>query len=150
MITPAIFITLISLLSLVTSSPVAKRYSAVKIRSARDNKCLSPFGNKWVAGTQVTIVDCTSAARWDINPGSGSIILHGSTFALDAGAGNANNELVKLGNSAPGSFAQTWYLTTDDRIAITGGTQCLDEGINAPQTYQCSSGNTNQVWIVDQ
>ena len=37
-----------------------------------------------------------------------------------------------------------WYLTGDNRIAITGGTMCLDEGDNGPQTYQCTTGNTNQ------
>lgn len=38
----------------------------------------------------------------------------------------------------------SWYLTGDNRIAITGGNQCLDEGDNGPQTYQCTTGNTNQ------
>ena len=38
----------------------------------------------------------------------------------------------------------SWYLTGDNRIAITGGTHCLDEGDNGPQTYQCTPGNTNQ------
>jgi hypothetical protein len=37
-----------------------------------------------------------------------------------------------------------WYLTDDQRIAITGGNQCLDEGDNGIQTYQCTTGNTNQ------
>lgn len=36
----------------------------------------------------------------------------------------------QLWTSYPGLSAQTWYLTTDGRIAITGGTQCLDEGTN--------------------
>ena len=37
---------------------------------------------------------------------------------------------VQTWTSYPGLAAQTWYLTTDGRIAITGGTQCLDEGAN--------------------
>jgi hypothetical protein len=39
-----------------------------------------------------------------------------------------------------------WYLTGDNRIAITGGTQCLDQGDAnvGTQTYQCTTGNTNQ------
>ncbi|WWD00898.1 hypothetical protein V866_007836 [Kwoniella sp. B9012] len=150
MFAPALFITLVSLLSFISASPVEKRYSTVKIRSARDNKCLSPQGLRWTDGTQVVTVDCGSAARWDINPGSGSVILHGSTYALDAGTGSTNNAIVKLATSTPGAFQQTWYLTTDNRIAITGGNQCLDEGDNGPQTYQCTSGNTNQVWLIDQ
>jgi hypothetical protein len=37
-----------------------------------------------------------------------------------------------------------WYWTDDNRIAITGGTQCLDEGDDGIQIYQCTTGNTNQ------
>lgn len=40
----------------------------------------------------------------------------------------------------------SWYLTDDARIAITGGDQCLDEGDNGIQTYQCTTGNTNQIF----
>lgn len=45
----------------------------------------------------------------------------------------------------------SWYLTPDNRIAITGGNQCLDQG-NAQemtQTYQCTTGNTNQSELHD-
>jgi hypothetical protein len=31
----------------------------------------------------------------------------------------------------------------DNRIAITGGNQCLDQGPTGTQTYQCTTGNTN-------
>ncbi|OCF33767.1 hypothetical protein I316_04479 [Kwoniella heveanensis BCC8398] len=127
-----------------TDAHLSKRYSAVRIRSGRDNKCLSPTGTKWTDGTIVTTVDCPNAARWDINPGSGSVILYGSTYALDAFTGNTNNSPVRIQTSTPGAFQQTWYLTNDNRIAITGGNQCLDEGANGPQTYQCTTGNTNQ------
>jgi hypothetical protein len=37
---------------------------------------------------------------------------------------------VQTWTSYPGLAAQTWYLTIDGRIAITGGNQCLDEGAN--------------------
>lgn len=37
-----------------------------------------------------------------------------------------------------------WYLTLDNRIAITGGDQCLDEGNNGIQTYRCTPNNGNQ------
>jgi hypothetical protein len=37
-----------------------------------------------------------------------------------------------------------WFVTGDNRIAITGGDQCLDEGDNGVQTYKCTPGNTNQ------
>lgn len=38
----------------------------------------------------------------------------------------------------------SWYLTGDNRIAITGGDQCLDMGDNGVQTYQCTPYNDNQ------
>lgn len=46
--------------------------------------------------------------------------------------------------SCGSNFDTSWYLTPDNRIAITGGDQCLDQGDNGPQTYQCTTGNTNQ------
>ncbi|WWC68222.1 uncharacterized protein I206_102145 [Kwoniella pini CBS 10737] len=138
----------ISALSLVSASPIHKRYSAAKIQSGADNLCLAPF-SAWQNGTLVGTTGCDNAATWDINPGSGSIILHGTTWALQAqGGGNTNNAAVVLWKSQPGLFAQTWYLTGDNRIAITNGVQCLDESTNGPQTYQCTTGNTNQIWII--
>lgn len=38
-------------------------------------------------------------------------------------------------------------MTDDDRIAITGGNQCIDFGPSGAQTYQCTTGNANQVCI---
>jgi hypothetical protein len=38
--------------------------------------------------------------------------------------------MIQTWQSYPGLSAQTWYLTADGRIAITGGNQCLDEGTN--------------------
>ncbi|WVN87628.1 uncharacterized protein L203_102811 [Cryptococcus depauperatus CBS 7841] len=137
-------------LALAAASPIQKRFNGVKIQAGRNGKCLSPVSANYANGVQVTTVGCDQAHRWDINPGSGSVILTGTNFALDAGTGADNNEIVKLWQSYPGLFQQTWYLTDDRRIAITGGNQCLDEGDNGPQTYQCTTGNTNQVWnIVD-
>ena len=34
-------------------------------------------------------------------------------------------------------------------MAITGGDQCLDEGDNGVQTYQCTPWNDNQVWYIE-
>ncbi|KGB75524.1 hypothetical protein I307_00799 [Cryptococcus deuterogattii 99/473] len=139
---------LLPLLALVSATPFTKRYSGAKIQSYRDGKCLSPNSNDYSNGVQVVTVNCDQAKTWDINPGSGSVILHGTNFALDAGTGADNNEIVKIWTSYPGLFQQTWFLTGDKRIAITGGNQCLDEGDSGPQTYQCTPYNTNQVWNV--
>ncbi|WVQ64200.1 uncharacterized protein L199_002362 [Kwoniella botswanensis] len=143
-------VTVIYLLPSTLASPLTKRYSSVKIQSYRSLKCLSPVAlpAEWEDGTRVTTVNCTSAVEWDINPGSDSILISGTNWALDAGTGDQDTAIIKIWQSYPGLFQQTWYLTDDDRIAITGGTQCLDEGINGPQTYTCIDGNTNQVWNI--
>ncbi|OWZ34691.1 hypothetical protein C356_05235 [Cryptococcus neoformans c45] len=147
-------VALLSIVSLAAASPLPEarslheRYSLVQIQSHRNGECLVPEGAKWGNGFQVITKPCEQAAWWDINPGSGSILLSGSTMALDAGTGTENNEIVKIWESYPGLFQQTWYLTPDNRIAITGGDQCLDQGDNGPQTYQCTTGNTNQVWYL--
>ncbi|WWC90287.1 uncharacterized protein L201_005220 [Kwoniella dendrophila CBS 6074] len=137
--------------TIVEASPINKRYSGVKIQSYRSRKCLSPIGPSitFGDGTLVATVDCNQAKTWDINPGSGSVLLHDNNrFALDAGDGRTNNEIVKLWTSYPTLFQQTWFLTGDLRIAITGGDQCLDESENGPQTYKCYTGNTNQIWYI--
>ncbi|EIW71520.1 hypothetical protein TREMEDRAFT_27944 [Tremella mesenterica DSM 1558] len=140
---------LFGILPLLTdASPVYKRYTSQRIQSvSQKGQCLSPVGWPNVTlsnGVQVGSVDCDQAPGWDISPGSGSVILSGTNYALDAGTGKDNNEIVKIWQSYPGLFQQTWYLTPDSRIAITGGNQCLDQGPVGPQTYQCTTGNTNQ------
>ncbi|WWD06444.1 hypothetical protein V865_004534 [Kwoniella europaea PYCC6329] len=122
-------ITVIYLLPSTLASPLTKRYSSVKIQSYRSLKCLSPVAPpaEWEDGTRVTTVNCTSAVEWDVNPGSDSILISGTNWALDAGTGDQDNAIIKIWQSYPGISQQTWYLTDDDRIAITGGSQCLDE-----------------------
>jgi hypothetical protein len=40
-------------------------------------------------------MECGAAAGWDISPGSGSVILTGTSFAMDAGV-PGNNGLLKV------------------------------------------------------
>ena len=130
---------------LVVASPLNKRYTNSVIQSGRNGQCLSlPAGVSASNGVGLVTTSCNTATRWDINPGSGSVIVSGTNFALDAGVPQGNNAIAKVWQSYPGSPQQTWFLTTDNRIAVTGGNQCLDQGDNGPQTYQCTTGNTNQ------
>jgi hypothetical protein len=71
-----------------------------------------------------------------------------SRSCLDAGSSPHNNGPAKVYTCYPGLAAQHWYFTADQRVALTGGTQCLDlsTSTGAPQTYACTPGNTNQVW----
>ncbi|WVQ80077.1 hypothetical protein IAT38_002178 [Cryptococcus sp. DSM 104549] len=154
----ALLFPLLSALALTSAAPtgpspaLSKRYSGVLIQSFHSGLCLSRYGPRPTDGTPVQTVDCQYADRWDISPGSGSIIVTGTNYALDAGTGTENNEPVKIWTSYPGLFQQTWYYTDDNRIAITGGDQCLDEayaaGHGGLQTYQCTTGNTNQIFTV--
>ncbi|WRT63111.1 uncharacterized protein IL334_000014 [Kwoniella shivajii] len=148
-------VALLPFLALATASPVDKslnrRYNGVRIKSNRNGQCLSVPGDARADGVRVQTVDCAYAQKWIINPGSGSVI-HETGFALDAGTGRDNNEIVKLWTSYPTLFQQTWFLTGDNRIAITGGDQCLDQGDDneGTQTWKCTTGNTNQIWnIID-
>ncbi|WRT64498.1 uncharacterized protein IL334_001430 [Kwoniella shivajii] len=153
----SIFIPLLALLPLIVSSPtpiqLSKRYSGVKIQSFRNGLCLSPVGRSVGNNVQVATIGCYQARTWNINPGSGAISVSGNEgFVVDAGTGNQNGEVLKLWQSYPGLFQQTWYLTDDRRIAITGGNQCLDQGNNdsGTQTWECSPGNLNQIWTIVQ
>ncbi|KAI9636615.1 ricin B-like lectin [Dioszegia hungarica] len=146
---------LLPLLALVSATPIHKRDGTL-IRSGRDGQCLALEGLPGVQryglvknGTPVITRDCLGANTWFINRGSGSITIPGTNFALDIGLNPGNNGALKVWESYPGSPQQTWYLTDDNRIAQTGGNQCLDEGDNGVQTYQCTTGNTNQVWYID-
>ncbi|ODN73686.1 hypothetical protein L202_07232 [Cryptococcus amylolentus CBS 6039] len=139
---------LLPLLALASASPIQKRYSGVKIKSGLGDHCLTPLFGQFQEGTPITTAGCADAKTWDINPGSGSVLLHGTEFAMDAGTGTDNHEIVKLWTSYPGLFQQTWFYTDDNRIAITGGNQCLDETSAGPQTYECTPWNDNQVWHI--
>lgn len=75
------------------ASPIVKRADNQLIQSTTSKRCLSPAsGAAGVVNGQIGIetnivsIDCDDAATWDISPGSGSVILSGTDYALDAGA----------------------------------------------------------------
>jgi hypothetical protein len=59
-----------------------------------------------------------------------------------------NGVLVQAEPCHPGIPRQQWYLTDDNRIAMTGGTMCLDwqDGKRFIQTWRCTDKNMNQVF----
>nr|XP_019008204.1 uncharacterized protein I206_06759 [Kwoniella pini CBS 10737]OCF46985.1 hypothetical protein I206_06759 [Kwoniella pini CBS 10737] len=131
---------------------IDKRYTAIRIKSFRNEECLHPLGQKssWGEGTNLGTTSCNQAALWKANPGSESITLYDTNLALDAGTGLNSSEQVTLERNSPGEFQQTWYWTEDDRLAITGGKQCIDQGNEqeGTQTWDCITGNTNQIWTL--
>lgn len=103
MIAYTYFTILLSLsVSLASASPI-KRANNQLIVSSRDQKCLSPAGGAAAVtagqvgnGTPLISMDCAQAAGWDISPGSGSVILTGTSFAMDAGTTPGNNGQLKV------------------------------------------------------
>jgi hypothetical protein len=106
---------MLALLSLLTLLPTlfalptkGKRATAQKIRAGRDNLCLSIRGGSTPQdGTAVVSVSCDQASVWDISPGSGSVVLSGTSLALDAGSSPGNNGGLKVWTSYPGLYQQT-------------------------------------------
>ena len=100
---------LLPLLGLVSASPIQKRYTRATIVSGRNGLCLVAAPKTGV-GSAVYTEDCSTtvaAKYWDINPGSGSVVLSGTNLALDAGSNPGNSGLLKVWTSYPGLYQQT-------------------------------------------
>jgi hypothetical protein len=94
-------VALVPLLALTNAGPIAKRGVKQLIQAGTSDMCLSTQGGADAVirgdiqnGTPVVLESCDTAAPWDISPGSGSIILSGTTFALDLGLAPSNNGAV--------------------------------------------------------
>jgi hypothetical protein len=106
--TIALLALLPTLLALPTTS--TKRANSVQISAGRDGLCLSIQGGngaQYYAGLPVVSLPCGQASYWDISPGSGSVILSNTDFALDAGSTPGNNGGLKIWTSYPGLYQQT-------------------------------------------
>jgi hypothetical protein len=82
----------------------------VYIYAGRDGKCLSlPADASPGDGTPVVSRDCDGqgVSRWDINRGSGSVILTGTNYAMDIGLNPGNNGPLKIWTSYPTAPQQT-------------------------------------------
>jgi hypothetical protein len=85
---------------------LSKRYTGVLIKANRDGLCISVDGGNQKAnyadGTAVVSIPCSQATTWDINPGSGSVLVSGHNgFALDAGTNPSNNGALKVSEIGP-------------------------------------------------
>lgn len=119
------------------------------------NKCLDVRGARYRNGTPVQIYDCngSGAQKWILSRGRTQLQVAGTNFCLDAGSHPGNGVGMKIWECYEGLAAQEWIYSRN-RVRLAGQSQCLDltEGImtngNQVQTWQCSSGNRNQVWTV--
>ncbi|KAF9440465.1 carbohydrate-binding module family 13 protein, partial [Macrolepiota fuliginosa MF-IS2] len=118
------------------------------------NKCLDVRGGIFANGTAVQIFDCngTPAQQWDLQVGETHVRVANTAFCLDAGNSPANGTPMKIWTCFDNLPAQDWFYTGDDRIALTNQGLCLDltdgntTNTNVMQTFQCTDGNTNQIW----
>ncbi|KAJ8520470.1 hypothetical protein ONZ45_g2708 [Pleurotus djamor] len=118
------------------------------------SKCVDVRGGVVANGTPVQIYDCngTGAQNWVVQSGSTKVQLAGTNFCLDAGSAPANGIGMKIWTCFDNLPAQQWYYTGDLRVAVEGKGQCLDltngnlANSNQLQTWQCTDGNTNQIW----
>ncbi|KAK7055961.1 carbohydrate-binding module family 13 protein [Favolaschia claudopus] len=123
----------------------------------QSNKCLDVRGAVYANGTPVQIYDCngSQAQKWAIKRGKGSVQVAGTNYCLDAGSNPANGVGMKIWQCYDGLAAQTWYYDgVRKTLNLYNQGQCLDltdgdltNGRQA-QTWQCTSGNTNQLWDI--
>lgn len=90
-----------ALATCITSAPTftpSKRFSGVLIYSGRrPNLCLSTdFIRGPRPGVGVTLVDCSVALTWDINPGPGYVTVHDNSLVLDAAYNPGNGGFLQV------------------------------------------------------
>ncbi|WVF67053.1 hypothetical protein IAT40_001796 [Kwoniella sp. CBS 6097] len=146
------FASFLPLLALASASSIVKRHTGVRIQSARNGHCLSPKAPDQLNSTIVAI-DCDRAQVWDINPGSGNIVLSGTNKALSTGPEPKLNGKLKLEQTSSEAIGQTWNFVDEHRIKLekfTDSEQCLDQGnsTEGTQIYKCYEDNVNQGWRV--
>ena len=112
------FIALLALLPALAVGHPARRATGQLIQSNRSGGCLSVAGGRAAVaagqvtdGTAVVNMACQQASMWDISPGSGSVVVSGTKYALDAGIDPHNFVAMKVWTSYPGLTQQTYVST---------------------------------------
>ncbi|OCF32608.1 hypothetical protein I316_05788 [Kwoniella heveanensis BCC8398] len=137
----------------VGTAAVAAQFAAGAVQTLGQNgQCLGVSGTP-SAGGQVALASCnanngqqtSTGQQWVISSGNNAgVKLFGTNFCLDGQADQAGENAIIA--ECSGSGSQTWYLTGDDRVAITGGTQCLQSSGSNAQTGNCAPGVSSQAW----
>ena len=127
----------------------AQGINAIAIQSIQQNgNCLQVDGTPRV-GSNVILSGCNpnnalsatqTNQQWSIQLGNNDAVqLLGTLLCLDV-ASDTPDQQARLA-VCNGSPTQTWYLTDDDHIAITGGNQCLIVNDNNAVTSTCGGAN---------
>ena len=156
----------LSVLSL-SPLPTLRLETSLKLRI---NDCNGGPNQLWTLSSGVTAVQvagqnyCLDAGSnpsngipskiWTVSRGAAFPTLPSSLYRpMTLGAHRVTGDAADT-QCYSGITAQTWYYTTDNRIAVYNQGQCLDltNGVvtdgNVLQTWACSTGNNNQVWTV--
>ncbi|KAJ7495530.1 G-X-X-X-Q-X-W domain-containing protein [Mycena latifolia] len=103
------------------------------------------------------IYDCngSQAQKWVIKRGKGSVQVAGTNYCLDAGSSPGNGVGMKIWQCFDGLAAQTWFYDgVRKTLTLYNEGQCLDltdgdlTNSRQTQTWQCTAGNTNQLWDI--
>ncbi|GHJ84849.1 hypothetical protein NliqN6_1251 [Naganishia liquefaciens] len=123
---------------------LARSSNAAQVHQLANNgQCLTVANPN--SGASVTLAACDSdnnqmsstGQQWVISPGNNQgVQLYGTNLCLDAQSNPEAGRLV-LVYPCIGTNPQTWYLTPDDRVAITGGNQCLSVAGSNAETQRC-------------
>ncbi|WRT69913.1 uncharacterized protein IL334_006904 [Kwoniella shivajii] len=141
------------LAALIITAALAQTSLAAVQTLTSGGQCLQVSGTP-ANGSPVTLGSCNSAnsqmtstgQQWVISSGNNAgVQLFGTSFCLDAQTQPAPGRQVVVATCSQAA-SQTWYLTADNRIAITGGTQCLDLSGTNPQTQNCAPNIATQAW----
>ncbi|ODN84167.1 hypothetical protein L202_00169 [Cryptococcus amylolentus CBS 6039] len=95
-------IALLPLLALISATPLPRSdkdfYQGVKLKNEVGNFawCLTPYNEHWHDGTNLTSNYCSEGELWDIHRGSGSILVHGTEWALDSGTAKEDGDWFKI------------------------------------------------------
>lgn len=131
--------------------------------SAASSKCVGIQGGTYADGSPVDIYDCNGSAsqkwQWDGSALRSTNPADQSQWCLDAGepAQMANGIQMKVWQCYGGLTQQTWKSpitssTSSGNVALSVGGFCLDltngntTNHNVLQIWNCSKGDSNQVW----
>ncbi|WVF72339.1 hypothetical protein IAT40_007152 [Kwoniella sp. CBS 6097] len=120
--------------------------------SFNTNKCLTPsLGYNTTDGDRLIMLDCEDerVRTWHVPYSAGLFGLSTLGLAVQPDGKGVNGDKMKITDPLDGSNSKTlWLWNTDNRIATSGGTQCLDMGKDGPQMFDCYPENTDQIWIM--
>ncbi|KAF9531211.1 carbohydrate-binding module family 13 protein [Crepidotus variabilis] len=111
-------------------------------------------GAVYANGTPVQIYDCngTPAQKWVIDHGQTKVRVAGTNFCLDRGETPGNGIGMKIWQCYENQPDQTWEYNASNQIGWDGTCVDLTNGVttngNQLQTWECATGNNNQVWAV--